>query len=102
MLLAIFPNGIEQCTAHFQVINKVYPTKPYGLCIPLFIGFMIDDSSHTTNYLALLIGQIKLCFAEFKGCILLRVQHLCIVTIQCRCIIFIPLVKLIMEFDEGF
>ena len=56
MGFAIISYRIKQCTAHFYVVNKVYPAKPYSLCIPLFVCFVVNDGSHTAHQLAFFIS----------------------------------------------
>ena len=94
-------HSFQQCLAHFLIIHKVYPTKPHILQVPSLVCFLVDDGSHTSHYLVILICQEIRSLAEVHSRIFVRerVQH---ILIEIRHRIRVVLIQFIVETDKLF
>jgi hypothetical protein len=58
---------LQQSTRHIRVVNEVEPSKANLLLLPLLVGTMIDDGSHTSHHLSSSQGQVILRLTELEG-----------------------------------
>ena len=100
MLTSICFNGIQQRTAHLQVVDEVYPSEPDALALPFFIGLMVDDGSHSAHQLSVFECHEVVGLTEVEGCVFLFVQRRHVVAEQGGNIVFVTLIQVVMEFHE--
>ena len=101
LLPAIVLYGLEQGIRHIQVVDEVNPAEAHVLLLPLLVGFVVDDGSHTSDHLPILHGKVILSFAEVKGRIPVFRQRVQLVAVEIGHIVGIALVEIIMELDKS-
>ena len=93
-------HGIEQRTAHLDVVDEVNPTEAHALAFPLLVGAVVDDGSHATSQLPVLVGQVVLGFAEFESCVFITAQRRHFVAEKSGCVVGVTLIQIVMELDK--
>ena len=68
-------DGLEQGSAHLEVVDKVNPSEAHTLALPPLISPMVDNSGNAPHYLPIAVGQKIVGLAEFKGGILVLAQR---------------------------
>ena len=67
MFTAKLLHRLQQGTRHILVVNEVEPSEANLLLLPLFVGAMIDDGSHSSHHLSSSQGQVILRLTELEG-----------------------------------
>ena len=94
-----FLHSLDECTAHFRVVNEINPSETHRIQIPSLVSLIVDDACHAPHHLAVLIGKIVHSLTKLHCRVLVRerVEH---ILIDVRNRIFVILVKFIVETDE--
>ena len=99
LLTPVF-HRLNQGIRHFRVINEVYPSETYGLCIPGLISTFIDERSYPAYQFAILISQEIISLAKLKRSILILAEGIQHVLIQVWHRIGIILIHFVVEADK--
>ena len=70
MLPAPLFHGIKQCTRDIDIIDEINPSEADTALFPTLVCLLVDDGSHTSSHLTILIGKEILRLTEVKGGIL--------------------------------
>ena len=95
-------DGVDECTADVEVVNKINPPEAYYLFVPGFIGTVVDDGSHTAHDFAVAHCQKVVGLAKFECCILLRRKGVEHVVVEVGYGVGVVFVKFVIEADEFF
>ena len=95
-----FLDCLEQCSAHFQVVDEVDPTKANLSPAPFLVGTRIDDGCHTAYDATFLASQEESCLAKVESRIAAGIERLERVFEHIRHSQRTVLIQLVVEADE--
>ena len=69
-------HGVEQRTAHVEVVDEVDPTEANALALPFFVGLVVHNRCHATHYFPVFVGEEIFRFAKLERGIFVAAQRL--------------------------
>ena len=99
-LLAVVFYSLEQGCRHLDVVDEVDPSEAHRLALPLLVGAVVDDGSHTTYHLAVAERHEILCLAEVEGCILVLTKGPHLVEVEVGHVVSITFIEVVMKINE--
>ena len=100
MFTGPFFGSVEQCLAHFQVVDEVNPSESTVVVVPDAVGLVVLDACHTSHNLSVAESKEKVSLTEGEGVVALGVVGFIHILQQIGHRVGIFLVEFVVEADE--